>query len=309
MITSKECAQFIEKPHQGDEININMVSNLKKESQNKLKFVNVYSREHLEIIYEDVFNCVIVTSEYEGKLKGPHIISDNPRRDFCKIANKFFSKSRENHIESSAIVSKNARVGPNVYIGHHVVIEDYVEIGSNTVLLHNVVVSEGCRIGSNCLVKSGSIIGQRGFGFDRDLEGIPVSFPHYGKVIIGNNVEIGALNTIASGTLSDTKIADFVKTDDHVHIAHNVKIGSGTFIAACAEISGSVIIGKEVWIGPNSAVIDKVIIEDHAFVGIGAVVTRDVQKKARVIGYPAKVFIEDHAFVGIGAVVTRDVQK
>jgi UDP-3-O-[3-hydroxymyristoyl] glucosamine N-acyltransferase len=295
MITSKDCAQFIEKPHQGDEININMVCNLKEESQNKLKFVNVYSREIFEIINEDVFNCFIVTSEYEGKIKGSHIISDNPRRDFCKIANRFFSKNRENHIESSAMVSKNARVGNNVYIGHHVVIEDNVEIGSNTILLHNVVVSESCRIGSNCLVKSGTIIGQRGFGFDRDLEGIPVSFPHYGKVIIGNNVEIGALNTIASGALSDTIIADFVKTDDHVHIAHNVKIGSGTFIAACAEISGSVIIGKEVWIGPNSAVIDKVNIEDHAFVGIGAIVTRDVQMQARVAGNPAKVLLQKPA--------------
>ena len=295
MITSKECAQFIEKPHQGDEININMVCNLKEESQNKLKFVNVYSKEYLEIIQEDVFNCVIATSEYDGKLKGPHIISDNPRRDFCKIANKFFSIKRKEFIESSAMISNNAKIGQNVYIGYNVIIEDYVEVGSNTVLLHNVVISEGCKIGSNCLVKSGSIIGQRGFGFERDLEGVPVSFPHYGKVIIGNNVEIGALNTIASGTLSDTIIGDFVKTDDHVHIAHNVKIGSGTFIAASAEISGSVIIGKEVWIGPNSAVIDKAIIEDHAFVGIGAVVTRDVQKQARVAGNPAKLLVQKPA--------------
>lgn len=292
MINSKECAKFIKKPHQGDEININMVCNLREKSENKLKFVNVFSEEYLQIIQDDVLNCIIVISEYEGKLNGPHIISNNPRLDFCKIANRYFVKNKVSHIEESAKISQNAKIGQCVYIGHNVIIEDFVEIGSNTVLLHNVVISESCKIGSNCLIKSGSIIGQRGFGFERDVDGFPESFPHYGAVIIGDGVEIGALNTIVSGALSNTIIEDYVKTDDHVHIAHNVKIGWGTLIAACAEISGGVTIGEQVWIGPNSAVIDKVIIDDYSFVGIGSVVTRDVQKYSRVAGNPAKLLFK-----------------
>ena len=88
------------------------------------------------------------------------------------------------------------------------------------------------------------MIGQRGFGFEREIDGKPVSFPHFGSVVIGDYVEIGALNTVVAGALSDTIIGDFVKTDDHVHIAHNVSIGDKTFITACSEISGSVSIGQ-----------------------------------------------------------------
>ena len=100
---------------------------------------------------------------------------------------------------------------------------------------------------------------------------------------------LGALNTVARGTLEDTVIFDNVKTDDHVHIAHNVVIGANTMIAACAEISGSVRIGKGVWIGANASIINQIEIDDYALVGIGAIVTKSVASGKVVAGNPARV--------------------
>jgi UDP-3-O-[3-hydroxymyristoyl] glucosamine N-acyltransferase len=79
-----------------------------------------------------------------------------------------------------------------------------------------------------------------------------------------------------------------VKIDDHVFIAHNVEVGENTLIIACAEISGSVTIGRGVWIGPNASIRDKVTIGDKALVGLGAVVTKNVVDNAVVAGNPAK---------------------
>ena len=101
-------------------------------------------------------------------------------------------------------------------------------------------------------------------------------FIHLGGVKIGNEVEIGALNSIARGTLNDTIIENGVKTDNLVHIAHNCYIGCNSLITACVELSGGVIVGKNVWIGPNSSVLEKIKIGDNAFIGIGSVVTKDV---------------------------------
>ncbi|GAG24258.1 unnamed protein product, partial [marine sediment metagenome] len=119
--------------------------------------------------------------------------------------------------------------------------------------------------------------------------GRPYPFPHTGGIVIGDNVEIGALNTIARGAIDDTAISDYVKTDDHIHIAHNVTIGENTMIAACTEISGSVTIGKNVWISPSVTILDHKTIGDNAFICIGSVVGKDVKPDTKVFGYPARI--------------------
>ena len=106
--------------------------------------------------------------------------------------------------------------------------------------------------------------------------------------MIGDYVEIGALNSIARGTLSDTVIESGVKTDNLVHIAHNCHIGSGCLLTACAELSGGVHLGENVWIGPNSSFKQKVIIGSGSLIGLGAVVTKNVEKNCVVAGHPAK---------------------
>ncbi|MBW2065846.1 MAG: hypothetical protein JRJ03_13080, partial [Deltaproteobacteria bacterium] len=150
-------------------------------------------------------------------------------------------------------------------------------------------IGENVVIGKDCIIKSNTTIGDHGFGFARDGKGKLVQFPHIGGVRIGDRVEIGANCTVVRATLDMTVIEDDVKTDDHVHIAHNCRIGPRTLIAAGAILSGNVTVGAEVWISPNSTIIDYGIVGEKAFIGLGAVVIRPVGAGETVVGNPGRV--------------------
>ena len=111
---------------------------------------------------------------------------------------------------------------------------------------------------------------------------------HLGGVDIGENVEIGAVNSVVRGALGNTVIQDYVKTDNLVHIAHNCFIGKGSLLTACAEISGSVTLGKNVWLGPNCSLNNKISIGDKSFIGLGAVVTKNIPPNEVWAGNPAR---------------------
>lgn len=235
----------------------------------------------------DIEALYIVPSEKQINFhsKASYIKSDNPRLVFAKVVERFFNIYKQNNfIASTAQVSKTAKIGKNVSIGHFCIIGDNVSIGDNTILNNSIVIFNNTKIGNSCYIKSGTIIGEDGFGFDFETDRTPVKIPHLGRVVIGNNVEIGAKCTIARGTLSNTIIDSDVKIDDQVHVAHNCQIGDKTVITACAEISGSVKIGKRCWIGPNASIIQKVTIGDDVVVGIGAVVTKDIESKKKYMG-------------------------
>ncbi len=290
VVEAKACADLVGLDLVGENIKLTCVAQLKEIRANSLRFVNVFKDQYVQVLNQMEHSLVIALPDYLGKLNVPHIISDDPKLHFCIIANNFFPPEiNSNKIERTAKLGENVSIGKNIYIGHNTVIEDNVVIGNGSVVLHNVVISKNCKVGEGCLIKSNTVIGQRGFGFQRDFNNVPISFPHYGSVLIGNNVEIGASNTIASGSLGDTVIGDNVKSDDQVHIAHNVLVGEGTLITACAEISGSVKIGRNCWIGPNSAIKDGLSIGDNVFVGIAAVVTKSINDNAKVAGNPARL--------------------
>ena len=101
-------------------------------------------------------------------------------------------------------------------------------------------------------------------------------------------MEVGNFCTICRGTIDPTVIRKGTKIDDHCHIAHNVQIGENVIITACAEVSGSVQIDNQSWIGPNASILNGVKIETKALVGIGAVVIRDIETNKHVLGNPAR---------------------
>ena len=107
-------------------------------------------------------------------------------------------------------------------------------------------------------------------------------------MVIENNVEIGALNSVCLGSLGNTTIGAGVKTDNLVHIGHNCTIGDNTILTASSELSGGVTLGANVWIGPNSSIMEKVSIASNSMVGIGSVVRKNVAKGIIVAGNPAK---------------------
>src|SRR5207302_185850 len=127
-------------------------------------------------------------------------------------------------IGTGSVVSPDAVIGKNVSIGCNCVVGAEVSIGSNTVILNNVVIAGGTRIGEGCFIKSGAVIGETGFGFCLDETGVPVQMPHFGGVVIGNGVSIGANSTIERGIFDNTVLSDHVKVDDLVQVGHNVNL-------------------------------------------------------------------------------------
>lgn len=179
-------------------------------------------------------------------------------------------------------------IHPTARIGLHAVVENGVRIGEGTRIGSLAVIKAGTRIGKFCEIKSGAVIGESGFGPERDADNRPLMMLHFGGVLIGDHVHVGSLTTVCRGALGDTVLEDHVKIDDHCHVSHNCRIGEGAMIAACAEISGSVRIGRNAWLAPRCALVQKIAVGEDAFIGIGAVVTRSIPAKARVFGNPAR---------------------
>lgn len=180
------------------------------------------------------------------------LISDDPFRDFNILTNYFKPfKPSSNRISDSAIIGKNTIIQPNSFIGHN------VEIGDNCIIHSNVSIYDNCVIGNEVTIHAGSILGGDAFyyknraeGFDKLLSG--------GRVVIKNNVDIGALCTIDKGVTGDTTIGAGTKLDNQVHVGHDTIIGEKCLIASQTGIAGCVIIEDEVtlWgqVGTNSGI-------------------------------------------------------
>lgn len=273
-ITAYELAQALELDFIGvKEQEIKSVGSLANIGQSVLKF----STKNVE---EPIDGIVIGIETIEAQAV---IVSSKPRLDFCRAVSFLIDEKYLTHIEHSCEIHETAVISANA------IIEASVFIGENTIVEHNVVIHKGTRIGSNCIIRSNSVIGSQGFGFEQNQDKTWIRFPHLGSVIIKDNVEIGALNSICVGALDDTVIGEGVKTDNLVHIAHNCIIGSNSILTACTELSGGVTLGESVWMGPNSSTMQKVTIADGALVGLASVVTKNVSAGDIVAGSPAKI--------------------
>ena len=216
------------------------------------------------------------------KCKFGYVVSKNPRLDFIRTLNYLNINNKFSTWDFDAIIH------PSVIIGENVVIERGCVIGENSIIEHNVVIQSGTRIGKECRIRVSAFLGGDGFGFERDESGVAVRFPHIGGLLLGDNVEVGAGCSIAKGSLSDTIVESHVKIDNLVHIAHNCIVKRGVIITACAELSGGVIVGENAWLAPNSCINQKISIGAEAIVGLGAVVTKNVDPRSVVAGNPAR---------------------
>lgn len=212
----------------------------------------------------------------------------NPRGAFAIAVQSFFVPAVLPGVAATAVVHPSALIDPTAHIGEFSVVGAGVVVGPHAEVRNHVVLGDRVRLGAHAVIKSHAVIGEEGFGVDKDADGNNVRLPHVGSVIIGDHVEVGNFTTVCSGTLAPTRIGDFTKIDDHVHVAHNCHIGSNVIITACAEISGSVTVGDRAWFGPNSSVIQGVTIGEDALVGIGAVVTKSVPANEVQFGSPAR---------------------
>ena len=229
----------------------------------------------------------VVFSETLQKAKKTLIVVSSPKRALAEIGNHFFIAQPVAGIHPTAVIDPNAVIGQNVSIGAYTVIGKAV-IGDHCVIDANVRIYDAVEMGVGCNVKAGAVLGGAGFGFERDAEGNRFRFPQIGRLLIGDDVEIGANTCIDRGALSDTMIGNHTKINNLCHIAHNNVIGNNVAIAGCVNLSGGNIIEDDVWIAPNASLMGYVHIGENAMVGMGAVVVKDIPDNEVWIGNPAK---------------------
>ena len=186
-------------------------------------------------------------------------------------------------VHPSAVIDPAAQIHPDSFIGPLCVVERGARIGAGTQLRSRVTVGEDCVLGQRCIVHPGAVIGADGFGFAPDA-GRWEKIEQLGAVRIGCDVEIGANTCIDRGALDDTVIGDGVKLDNLIQIAHNVRIGEHTALAACVGVAGSTVIGAHCTFGGAAMVSGHLRIADHVHISGGTAVTRSIARPGLYTG-------------------------
>ncbi|OCG18516.1 UDP-3-O-(3-hydroxymyristoyl)glucosamine N-acyltransferase [Gilliamella sp. App6-5] len=235
-------------------------------------------------------SAIVMTEESLEHWNGAALIVKNPYLAYAKLAQILdTTPTPAKDIAPTAVIDSTAQLGSNISIGANAVIESGVVLGDNciigagcfigknttigagTKLWANVSVYHNCVIGENCLVQSSTVIGADGFGYAND-KGKWIKIPQLGRVVIGNNVEIGASTTIDRGALDDTVIGNGVIIDNQCQIAHNDIIGDHTAVAGGVIMAGSLTIGRHCLIGGASVINGHMEICDQVTVtGMGMV--------------------------------------
>ncbi len=216
----------------------------------------------------------------------PILISAQPRLAFARAARLLRDPDRNRVVHPSAIVPASAEIGTNVAIGPRAILGEHVKVGDETTIgaasaiSDNVVIGSHCRLdpnvtiypgttlGDRVIVKAGAVLGGAGFGYVRDAQtGRYEQSPQIGRLVIEDDVEIGANSTIDRGALDETRIRRGTKIDNLVQIGHNVQVGENVVIAAQTGLSGSVTIEDNVVIGGQVGIGDHARIEAGAMLG------------------------------------------
>ena len=186
-------------------------------------------------------------------------------------------------IAANCVIGAHAKVGEGSRIEAGVVLGNYVEVGSFTRIHPNVTVYDECMIGSHCIIHAGAVIGADGFGFANE-KGAWVKIPQVGRVLIADQVEIGANTTIDRGALDDTLIGFGVKLDNQIQIAHNVEIGEHSAMAGCVGVAGSTSIGARCTVGGAAMVFGHLNIPDGTHVSGASVVMSSIKEPGAYTG-------------------------
>ena len=244
-----------------------------------------------EINFGTCTDLLVVTDikQSKGENGVNFLISDNSKATFFSILAHFFEGEPEGPGISPTAVVETKKIGKNVRIGHHCYIGPDVVICDDVTIKNNVILENKVVVGERTIIHSGAVIGADGYGYYRDESGNNVRVPHFGGVVIGNDVEIGANTCIDRGTLTDTKIGANAKIDNLCHIAHNVVIEDNVSVIALSMIAGSVNLRRNSYIAPAAAVMNQLAVGENSIVGMGAVVVKDVSNNVVVAGVPAKV--------------------
>ena len=238
--------------------------------------------------------AVIVPPQFASDTSLPKIVHQNAYAYYARvvallnpqgsrIAGVHPSAVVDSKVPSSASIGANVVIGADVVIGENVtvspgcVIGDGVSIGDDSLLYPNSVIYPHCVIGRRVIIQAGAAIGSDGFGFAKEGE-CWIKIPQIGRVIIGDDVEVGANTSIDRGALDDTVIGNGVKLDNQIQIAHNVVIGDHSALAGCVGVAGSTKIGRRCTVGGAGMIIGHLDIADDVHISAGTMVTKSLHK-------------------------------
>ncbi|HSZ63138.1 MAG TPA: UDP-3-O-(3-hydroxymyristoyl)glucosamine N-acyltransferase [Terriglobales bacterium] len=307
-------------------ITVSNVSSLQSATSESLIFVE--DSKHLEAALASSAAAVSAgqfASARDTRQK-PILISTQPRLTFARAAKLLRDPDElrvihpEAIVPASAALGKNISIGPRAILGEQVKIGDETTIGAGCVIGDNATVGTQCRIDANVtiypgttvgdrvVVQAGVVLGSEGFGYVRDsATGRYEQFPQIGRLVIEDDVEIGANSTIDRGALDETRVSRGTKIDNLVHIGHNVQIGEDVVIAAQTGLSGSAVIEDNVIIGGQVGIADHVRIEAGAILGAqSGIPTKKVIRGKGVVFWgtparPIREYLKELAFLSRAA--------
>lgn len=258
----------------------------------------IQRRKYLRDLAVSACSAVLLPAELAAEVDArAMLISEDPQTSFVQAIEALGLETRRGprEIDPTARIAATASIGEDVAIGSLAVIGERAVIGRGSVIGAGCVIEEGARVGEQCrlharvvlehdvvlgdrcIVHSGAVIGADGFGLV-DEDGRWLKVPQLGSVSIGDEVEIGANTTIDRGALDDTVIEQGCKLDNQIQVAHNVRIGAHTAIAACVGIAGSARIGRYCKISGAAVVLGHLRIADRVTVTAMSLVTRDIRE-------------------------------
>lgn len=224
---------------------------------------------------------VLINKEVECPEGKALLISDNPFRDFNKLTDFFkpFVKAFS-LVAPTAVIGKNTIVQPGAFIGNN------VKIGKNCLIHSNVSVYDDCVIGDNVTIHAGTVLGADAFYYKKRPEGFD-KLKSGGRVVIEDNVDLGALCTIDRGVTGDTTIKKGTKIDNQVHIGHDTVVGEKCLIASQTGIAGCVVIEDEVTIWGQVGMTSGITIGKKAVILAQSGVSKSLEGNQTYFGYPA----------------------
>jgi len=254
----------------------------------------VSSKKFVQYLSTTKASAVIIPDVLCEQCEVAAIVVKNPRAAYARIAQVLYPMVKPpSGIHATAVVDDSARVDSSASIGAHVSIAENVVIGKNVVieascsigrgavigdnsyLYANVTLYPACRMGEDCIIHSSTVIGADGFGFEPE-NGEWLKIPQVGAVVIGDHVEIGACSTVDRGAVNDTVIEDGVKLDNHIQIAHNVRVGAHTVMSNGVGVAGSTTIGKHCLIGGMTGIKDHIEIADRITITAMSLVSKSL---------------------------------
>ena len=225
---------------------------------------------------------ILINKEVDCPKGKALLISDDPFRDFNKLTD-FFKPFQK----STALISPTAEIGENTIIQHGAFIGNNVKIGKNCLIHTNTVIYDDCIVGDNVTIHAGTVLGADAFYYKKRPEGFD-KLKSGGRVVIENNVDLGALCTIDRGVTGDTTIKEGTKIDNQVHVGHDTVIGKKCLIASQTGIAGCVVIEDEVTIWGQVGMTSGITIGKKAIILAQSGVSKSLEGGQTYFGYPAE---------------------